>query len=162
MKSIIKNRRNIQYIFSMAVIGLIAYRPNGLLIVLGISVVLGIVLGKVFCKWMCPMGLLKEVMTKNMSEEEAKSHMFNYYKVGCPISWIQGVMNKFSLFQIRVDKKTCLTCGLCDKACYIPTFDDSKSVFKTTKEKAPQAFNCSKCFACVDSCPNGSLKYSVK
>lgn len=161
MKAIIKNRTIVQLFFAAIVYFVAVYFANGLLYVFAGSLLLGVVFGKVFCKWMCPIGLIKSLMMKNMSEDQAKAHMFNYYKVGCPISWVQGFFNKYSLFKIR-KKDTCISCGLCDKTCYIPSFDKQKSVFKTTKDSASEAFNCSKCLKCVDVCPNGSLKYSLK
>lgn len=139
----------------------VSYVPNGLFYVFLFSIVLGAVFGKVFCTWMCPIGFFKSLMLRNLSEDEQKSHKFNYYKVGCPISWIQGLLNKYSLFKIR-KKDTCISCGKCDKACYIPTFDQTKSIYKSNKESAHEAFNCSKCLKCVDVCPNNSLKYSFK
>lgn len=157
----LKFKRPIQIVFSLLVFMIAAYVPNGLLYVLLASVVLGAVFGKIFCKWMCPMGLIKGIMMQNMSEDQQKSHMFNYYKVGCPISWIQGFLNKYSLFKIRKDD-ACISCGKCDKVCYIPTFDQTKSVYKDKKQKAHEAFNCSKCLKCVETCPVNSLKYSFK
>lgn len=158
---IISNRKVVQSFFAALIFLIISYVNNGLAYVFLGSIVLGAIFGKTFCTWMCPIGLLKSFMMKNMSEDQAKMHMFNYYKVGCPISWVQGILNKYSLFKIRKDE-TCVACGKCDTVCYIPSFDDKRSVYKDKKAPAQEAFNCSKCLKCVDVCPKNSLKYSFK
>ncbi len=161
MKTLINNRTVVQALFAALVYFTISYFQNGLLYVFLGSILLGAIFGKVFCKWMCPVGLLKSFLTRNMKEDEAKLHMYNYYKVGCPISWVQGILNKHSLFKIKKDD-TCVSCGLCDKVCYITTFDKEKSVYDADKTSASEAFNCSKCMACVDACPKNSLKFTIK
>lgn len=157
----IKNRTIVQLFFAALVYFVAVYFKSGLLYVFLGSIVLGAIFGKVFCKWMCPIGLIKSFMMRNMTEDQAKSHMYNYYKVGCPISWVQGLLNKVSLFKIT-KADTCVSCGKCDQVCYIPSFDKNTSVFKSKKKPAGEAFNCSKCLKCVDACPNGSLSYKLK
>jgi polyferredoxin len=85
---------------------------------------------------------------------------YQYHKLGCPIAWISGVLNKVSLFKVRLDSASCAACGLCDKACYISTLESSRfSLYEADKERPGEAFACSKCLACVSACPSGSLKY---
>lgn len=132
MKSLAKHRRVSQYAFGGVVLYVFTALPNGIMLILAASVVLGAVFGKQFCKWMCPIGLFMEFMTRNMSSDESKLQMYNYYKLGCPVAWIQGLLNKFSLFKIKRDTTTCTS------------------------------YSCSKCLACVTACPNGSLEYKAK
>ncbi len=159
MKRLISMRSAVQAFFAALVYFVVVYYPSGLWYVFLGAIVLGAVFGKIFCKWMCPVGLIKSLLSRNMSEDQAKLHMYNYYKVGCPISWVQGLLNKVSLFKIRKDE-TCTECGLCDKVCYISTFDKEKSIYHSNKERAQEAFNCSKCLACVEACPKNSLKFT--
>jgi polyferredoxin len=156
-----KYRRPIQFAFSGLVFYVISVFSNGLAIVFGVSIVLGAVFGKMFCKWMCPMGLFMEFMTRNMTEDQSKAHMYNYYKLGCPISWVQGFLNKYSLFKIKRNEATCTSCGLCDKACYISSLNTSKSLYKKNKETPAEAFSCSKCLKCIDVCPKNSLELKM-
>ena len=120
---------------------------------------LGVVFGKVFCRWMCPIGLLMEFLM-NLSPDNKTSHMYQYHKLGCPIAWVSGWLNKYSLFQIKVNQDTCKSCGICDKECYIvgmePVF---YSLYKKDKDNPAQKYSCSKCLKCVAVCPNGSLSY---
>ena len=159
---LIKNRRKIQLAFGTIVI--LAYTSGiiSLVQLLVLGLILGVLFGKVFCKWMCPIGFLMESMTKNMPDEALKANMYNYYKLGCPISWIQGVTNKFSIFKVKTDLETCISCGLCDKACYITSLNQSKSFYKEKKENPGEAFNCSKCLECIDVCPVNSIKFTAK
>lgn len=162
MKNLAKYRRVSQYAFGGVVLYIFTALPNGLMLIIGASVVLGAVFGKQFCKWMCPIGLFMEFMTRNMSSDESKLQMYNYYKLGCPVAWIQGFLNKFSLFKIKRDTATCTSCSLCDKACYIASLNPEMSLYKKDKKDPAAAYSCSKCLACVTACPNGSLDYKAK
>lgn len=158
----IKKRKTVQLASSIGIFALVSVFNLSLWVVFGISALLGVVFGKTFCKWMCPVGYMMELMTSKMSNEEMKLHMYNYYKLGCPISWIQGFMNKFSILRIKRDPALCTSCGACDKVCYIPSFDKTKSLYKPKHIAPSEAFNCSKCLECVDSCPTKSLTVGIK
>jgi polyferredoxin len=125
------------------------------------GVVTGVVFGKVFCRWGCPMGLIMEIFM-NMSGDGKIKQMYQYHKVGCPIAWISGLLNKYSLFRIQFDADTCKNCGVCDKKCYIVAMEPSKYSLYKPKTKMPgNSYTCSKCLECVVACPNGSLKYKI-
>ncbi len=122
---------------------------------------LGVVFGKVFCRWVCPMGLIMEMMM-GLSSDGKIRQMYQYHKVGCPIAWISGFLNKYSLFRIRFNEDTCKNCGICDKKCYIVAMEPQKySLYKPILEKPGSSYTCSKCLECVVSCPNGSLNYNA-
>jgi polyferredoxin len=122
---------------------------------------LGVVFGKVFCRWVCPMGLIMELLM-SLSPDGKIKQMYQYHKVGCPIAWISGWLNRFSLFKIRLNSESCMNCGICDKKCYIVTMEPAKfSLYKPTLEKPGNSYTCSKCLQCVTSCPNGSLTYKI-
>lgn len=125
------------------------------------GVVLGVIFGKVFCRWVCPMGLIMELLM-SMSGDGKIRQMYQYHKIGCPIAWISGFLNRFSLFKIQLNTETCKTCGICDKQCYIVAMEPQKySLYKGSLEKPGSSYTCSKCLQCVASCPNGSLKYKI-
>ncbi|MDD4970288.1 MAG: hypothetical protein PHT07_12760 [Paludibacter sp.] len=54
------------------------------------------------------------------------SSMYQYHKMGCPIAWVSGLLNKWSLFRIKLNTDTCKNCGVCDKECYISTLEPVK------------------------------------
>lgn len=125
------------------------------------GVILGVVFGKVFCRWVCPMGLIMEIMM-GMNKDGKIKAMYQYHKIGCPIAWISGWLNKFSLFKINLNTESCKYCGICDKKCYIVAMEPAKySLYKPAMEKPGYSYTCSKCLECVASCPNGSLTYKI-
>jgi polyferredoxin len=146
----------------------------GVLLYLGISqfqislwyifaagILLGVVFGKVFCRWVCPMGLIMELMMSLSSEGKIRQ-IYQYHKIGCPIAWISGWLNKYSLFKIKLNEDTCKTCGICDKQCYIVAMEPAKfSLYKPKMTTPGDSYTCSKCLKCVATCPNGSLTYKV-
>lgn len=159
---IISQRTFLQIIIGAVLYFTIVYFHISLWYVLGLGVVIGIVFGKVFCRWMCPLGLIMEFMM-GLNPSGKFQQMYMYHKIGCPIAWIEGFMNKTSLFQITFNQKSCINCGLCDKKCYISTFEPTKySLYKPQKLRPGASYTCSKCLSCVESCPTGSLKYKFE
>ena len=139
----------------------ISYYNISLWYILLAGVVLGVIFGKVFCRWVCPMGLIMEIMM-SLSGDGKIRQMYQYHKIGCPIAWVSGWLNKFSFFQIKINQDTCKSCGLCDKQCYIVTMEPHRfSLYNPQMYKPGNSYTCSKCLKCVAVCPNGSLKYKV-
>jgi len=119
----------------------------------------GLIFGKVFCRWMCPIGFMMELL---MGGSKQFSSMYQYHKLGCPIAWVSGFLNKYSLFKINVNTESCIKCGKCDRECYISTLEPAKfSLYNADKLKPGDNYSCSKCLKCVAACPNGSLTYKV-
>jgi len=88
--------------------------------------------------------------------------MYQYHKVGCPIAWISGFLNKYSISRIKINEETCKSCGICDKKCSIVAMEPQKYyLYKPVSEKPGNSFTCSKCMECVTSYPNGSLTYKA-
>jgi polyferredoxin len=120
--------------------------------------VTGIIFGKVFCRWMCPIGIMMEVMMGITGNKGAA--LYQYHKMGCPIAWISGWLNKYSLFKITRNSESCTNCGLCDKKCYIVQIEPQNySLFRDEKESCQNSYSCSRCLECVTACPNGSLSF---
>lgn len=125
------------------------------------GVALGVIFGKVFCRWVCPMGLMMEILMSFAGDGKIRQ-MYQYHKMGCPIAWISGVLNRYSIFKIKLQSESCKTCGLCDKQCYIVAMEPKKySLYKPAFDRPGQSYTCSKCLKCVASCPNGSLTYKI-
>lgn len=159
-KKIISSRRTIQVSLALFVYFLVAYFHISLLYIILFGSLIGVITGKVFCRWMCPIGAMMEFMT-SFNPKGRNSQLYSYYKLGCPIAWISGVFNKFSLFKVKRENSLCVSCGKCDKACYIASLNEEYSLFKKNKANPAQHYSCSKCLECVKDCPTGSLSYHI-
>jgi ferredoxin len=69
----------------------------------------------------------------------------------CPAGALLGLISRFSLFQIVVDRETCTECGLCEKVC--------KASCIESKTKRIDYAACIGCFNCLDACPTIGLKF---
>jgi polyferredoxin len=153
-------------VFILAIMGVslyltVSFYHISLWFVLLAGVILGVFFGKVFCRWVCPMGLIMELLM-SMSPDGKIRQMYQYHKLGCPIAWISGLLNKVSFFKIKFNSESCSSCGICDKKCYIVSMEPNKfSLYKTSKEIPATSYTCSKCLECVVACPTGSLKYRI-
>ena len=160
LKLIIKNRKLVQAVIGFVVLTAVLYFNVGLGVILAIGSFAGIIFGKVFCRWMCPIGFLMELMfSKNKDDKQAQ--LYNYHKLGCPVAWVSGLLNRVSLFKVKRKKSQCTNCGICDKVCYITSLNPEFSLYKKEKKNPALEYSCSKCLSCVDSCPSKSLEYKV-
>ncbi len=160
-KFIVAKRIFILAILGGAVYAVTSYFNISIWYVVLFGIFTGVIFGKVFCRWMCPIGFIMEMIMGGGSQSQF-SNMYQYHKMGCPIAWASGFLNKWSLFQIKVDTDSCIKCGKCDKECYISTLEPQKySLYKPEKQQSGSSYSCSKCLKCVAACPNGSLKYKM-
>lgn len=67
-----------------------------------------------------------------------------FCRILCPLGFIYGKLNKFSLVKVALDKNKCLACGKCDKSC----ITDLKPI------KGVNGELCVKCFNCLTVCKN--------
>lgn len=129
-------------------------------IIIGASV-LSLFFGKFFCRWMCPMGAVMELMLGAGGEDGRLRGHYNYFKLGCPIAWIGGLLNRVSLLRVKVDPDRCTQCGLCDKACYVAQLAPGQSLHAGNSLNASTHYSCSRCLGCVGACPTGALSVGV-
>lgn len=151
-------RRKVQIVIGILIYFLVsAFQiPIGYVIIFG--GLLGIIFGKVFCRWMCPIGIFMEWLMKRKGTNE-KAALYQYHKLGCPIAWISGYFNKMSFLKIRVDKTKCIDCGKCDDTCYITSINQDFSLYKSNKINPSKSFKCSRCLDCVTDCPVEAIEF---
>lgn len=82
-------------------------------------VVLSVLFFRPFCKWICPLGA--------------------FY----------ALLNKVSLFQMKVDKNKCVSCGKCARVCKMDV-----DVTKT-----PNHTECIRCGMCISTCPTDAVQF---
>ncbi len=160
IKKIIRHRRLIQIVFALSIMVLMYLFKDILIYLLMAGTIIGVIFGKVFCRWICPIGLFVEILLS--ADKDAKNiQIYNYHKLGCPVAWVGGFFNRLSPVKIRKDESICISCGICDKNCYLAALNPEYSVYQKGKKNAASSFNCSKCLECVEKCPTGSLKYKI-
>ena len=124
-----------------------------------------------FCKYICPQGVVEGAIPLAIANEGIRSalgalfswktgvllavvtaSMFIYRpfcKWICPLGAVYALLNHVSLFQMKVDKSKCVSCGACAKACKMDV-DITKS---------PNHSECIRCGMCMKSCPTGAICY---
>ena len=161
LNKIIGARKLIHIILATAVLASMHFFHIKLLTIIIFGSLLGILLGKTFCRWMCPVGVFMGFLIGGKSNEKF-AQQYNYFKIGCPISWVSGFLNRFSLFKVQKKPELCIDCGKCDDVCYITEFDDNCSLYKDDKYNASMESSCSRCLECIKACPTSSLKTNPK
>jgi polyferredoxin len=129
-------------------------------VVVGASLA-GAVLGKFFCRWMCPLGAVMETLMGAGDPSGRQAALYGYFKLGCPISWAQGLLNRVSAFRVRVDRSRCTGCNQCDQACYVAQLADGRSLHAAGSLNASTHYSCSRCLQCVGACPTGALSLGL-
>jgi polyferredoxin len=69
----------------------------------------------------------------------------------CPVGSLLGLISKFSVFKVAIDRSKCTSCKLCERAC--------KSQCINSKEKTVDSSRCVNCFNCLDRCKTNGIKY---
>lgn len=72
----------------------------------------------------------------------------------CPIGAILGLISKFSINKIYIDKKTCVSCSMCEKACPTGAIN--------SKEKFVDSEICINCMKCLGECKLNGIHYGIK
>ena len=124
-----------------------------------------------FCKYICPQGVLEGAIplaAVNSGIRAALGALFSW-KLGilvalillsvffyrpfckwlCPLGAFYALLNKVSLFGMKVDKHKCVSCGKCAKACKMDV-DVTKS---------PDHTECIRCGMCVRACPTNAVSF---
>lgn len=122
-----------------------------------------------FCEFICPAGIIEGCFPLMLANESLRSMIgilfstklticilviilciffYRFFcKAMCPLGAIYGLLNKVSLYSIRVDKKTCVKCGKCAKVCKM----DVDPVHN------PNSIECIRCGNCAKACPVGAI-----
>ena len=143
----------------------------------GFLILLGVLLGRFICGFLCPFGwfqeLLHKIPTKKLSTKKLRPLTYLKYAVLlvmvfllpaflvndvgmgdpffckwlCPLGAFYALFNRVSLFQMKVDKNKCVSCGKCARACKMDV-----DVTKT-----PNHAECIRCGMCIRACPTNAV-----
>lgn len=124
-----------------------------------------------FCKYLCPQGVLEGAIplsAVNSGIRAALGTLFSW-KLGiliavivlsvlfyrpfckwlCPLGAFYALLNRVSLFGMKVDQHKCISCGKCARACKMDV-----DVTKT-----PDHAECIRCAMCVRACPTHAVSF---
>ena len=71
----------------------------------------------------------------------------------CPVGTILGLISKFSINKIYLEKENCVSCGICGNICPAGCIN--------SKEKIIDNEICIKCLKCLNVCDKSAVKYGV-
>lgn len=74
-----------------------------------------------------------------------------YCNTICPVGTLLGLISKFTIFKLKIDKASCEGCGVCARVC------KAECIEKSTKEI--DFSRCVACYNCLDVCPSDSINY---
>lgn len=77
-----------------------------------------------------------------------------YCNTICPVGTILGLLSRYSLFRIVIDKEKCNSCGLCSRKC--------KAACINGKEHSVDYSRCVACMDCIDTCKHGAISFTRK
>ena len=124
-----------------------------------------------FCKYLCPQGVLEGAIPLSLTNAGIRASLGKLFTwkacillaviVGsvvfyrpfckwlCPLGAFSALLNKVSLFQMRVDTHKCVSCGACARACKMDV-----DITKT-----PNHAECIRCGMCMKACPTDAIQY---
>ena len=122
-----------------------------------------------FCKYLCPQGVLEGAIPLSLANSGIRAALGKLFtwkfsillsvivlsvlfyrpfcKWLCPLGAFYALFNRVSLFQMKVDKSKCVSCGKCAKACKMDV-----DVTKT-----PNHTECIRCGMCIRACPTNAV-----
>lgn len=161
LQRVVSVRRIVQFSIGAVVWVAVSKDRIGLATLVVVASLAGVLLGKFFCRWMCPLGAMMETLMGAGDPSGRQAALYGYFKLGCPISWAQGLLNRVSALRIRVEPSLCTSCNRCDEACYVAQLADGRSLHAAGKLNASTHFSCSRCLQCVGACPTGALSLGL-
>lgn len=124
-----------------------------------------------FCKYLCPQGVLEGAIPLAAIDSGIRAALGTLFswKFGiliavivlsvlfyrpfckwlCPLGAFYALLNKVSLFGMKVDKHKCISCGKCAKVCKMDV-----DVTKT-----PNHTECIRCGKCIRACPVEAVSF---
>ena len=142
--------------------------------VAGFLMFVGALLGRFVCGWLCPFGLIQDLLPLVLLNQGMRSAIGWLYawknlllaviiilsviiyrpfcKYICPLGAVYSLFQPISVFRYRVDQEACTHCGACAKICKMQV-DPSKS---------PNHMECIRCGQCIKVCPTSAITSNIR
>jgi polyferredoxin len=69
----------------------------------------------------------------------------------CPVGSLLGLISKYAILRIRIDKQSCNRCGRCSTSCKAECIDSTTHSIDASR--------CVNCFNCIGTCPSNGISY---
>jgi ferredoxin-type protein NapH len=127
-----------------------------------------------YCMWLCPFKAVTEYVAARNVVGLIQNGIFILLFAGlvivlplltkkrtqcsffCPFGAFQSIFNKTSIFDVKIDRTRCKSCGVCQTAC------PNLSLSKESIARGETLLSCMKCGACVDACPQQAAVWHIK
>ncbi|MFN3412248.1 MAG: 4Fe-4S binding protein [Exilispira sp.] len=130
----------------------------------------------IFCQWLCPWKLITEyepiinastffafitsvlifsttvIAFSFLTKKRVQCMSF------CPFGALISILNKISLFKVKIDKDKCTGCGKCADSCSVMSIDEN-SITKNKEKDFNIFLTCTKCGNCIEKCPAKAIDY---
>ena len=127
-----------------------------------------------YCEYVCPAGMLEgglPLLATHPEYRQAVGALFAwkasilvatvigcmmvyrfFCKALCPLGAIYGLMNRISLYRLRVDMENCISCGRCRSSCKM----------EVDPLRQPDSAECIRCGECANACPKGAISLGIQ
>ncbi len=127
-----------------------------------------------FCKYICPSGTVMGALPLMSVDEGLRTAIgpLFWWKVSlaafllvssvflyrtfcrflCPLGALYGLLNKVSVYRMRLVEDRCIRCGACERACNLDI----------NPMKTPNSPECIRCGDCRFACPTNALKSNIR
>ena len=75
-----------------------------------------------------------------------------YCNTICPVGTLLGIVSRFSIFKITINKEKCTSCGQCENECRAGCIDVRNQTVDPTR--------CVVCFDCLKTCSESAVEYN--
>ena len=144
------------------------FELDWLLAALPVLIVYGLIRGRAFCGWVCPVNLLLEIvdfarrkLRIDVREMPVPRHakLWIALAVLCPLGGFYEALGRFGQVNVKIDPAACIHCDACKHACLSdpailePALDGCDAIVR--------AGDCMACGSCIDACPTRALSFTL-
>lgn len=135
-----------------------------------------VTVSSVYCEWFCPFKAVTEfaevtniasylavilfillfaglvVVMPVLTRKRVQCGLF------CPFGAFQSLVDRISLYRVRIDRKKCIKCMACVAAC--PTLSLDEELIKSDRDTV--GIKCTKCGECIEACRQDAIFYDYR